>query len=91
MVLVTTPSGLGSHCKRAGWLAGWLGLSLSGTPNGPTGYGGAGVWPPTDFIWGGSIKWLRRLCSYDYYNISGTSVTIREWHATFTLSQRYSN
>ena len=37
-----------------------------------------------DFIWGGSIKWLRRFCSYDYCNISGTSVTIREWHATFT-------
>ena len=61
-----------------------LALSLSGTPNGPTDYGGGGIWPPMDFSRGGTIKWLRRFCSYDYYNISGTSTTVREWHATFT-------
>ena len=26
-----------------------LALSLNGTPNGPAGYGGGGVWPPVDF------------------------------------------
>ena len=40
--------------------------------------------PPMDFEWGGELRWLRRFCSRDYYNISGTSSTIREWHATFT-------
>ena len=37
-----------------------------------------------DFEWGGELRWLHRFCSRDYYNISGTSSTIRDWHATFT-------
>ena len=37
-----------------------------------------------DFVRGGDIKRLRSFCSYDYYNISGTRVTMREWHAAFT-------
>ena len=49
--------------------------------------GGEGIWPPMDFVWGENIKWLRRFCSYDYYNISGTRTTMREWHATFTPSE----
>ena len=61
-----------------------LALHWDGAPNGPTGYGGGGVWPPLDFTWGGEIKWLRRFCSRDYYNIAGTSATVREWHSTFT-------
>ena len=61
-----------------------LGLHWDGAPNGPTGYGGGGIWPPQDFVWGGVVEWLRRFCSYDYYNIAGLSVTFRERHATFT-------
>ena len=61
-----------------------LALYPDGSPNGPTGYGGGSIWPPQDFVWGEDIPWLRRFCSYDYYNVSGTSVAMREWHATYT-------
>ena len=30
-----------------------LGLHWDGAPNGPTGYGGGGTWPPQDFVRGG--------------------------------------
>ena len=44
------------------------------------GYGGGGIWPPMDF------KWRHQVVTqfFEYYNISSTSATIREWHATFT-------
>ena len=64
-----------------------LGLYWDGAPNGPTGYGGGGIWPPQDFEWGGRIEWLRRFCSYEYYNIAGLSRTFRDWHATYTPSE----
>ena len=38
-------------------------------------------------MWGGDIKWLRPLCSHEYYNIAGLSSTFRDWHATFTPSE----
>lgn len=73
----------GQRMKLGRWAPGMgysnhphLALSLDGAPNGPTGYGGGGVWPPMDFKWGGELRWLRRFCSRDYYNISGTSSTV---------------
>jgi site-specific DNA-cytosine methylase len=65
-----------------------LAITMDGTNNGPTTFGGGGTKPSLDWSWGpnlwaASLVWRRLTTVTEYYMIASLSKTMQAFHATF--------